>query len=284
MSALRVLALALIPALVATVTRPVARPVGREATAPPIVTITAREYAFDAPDSIASGPTTFRLVSKGKQQHFVGLVKIESPHTLADYRRNLDSPHAEPWLTSVGGVGTIPPGAVAATTLDLAPGLYAMVCDMEDPHGTPHFKRGMLRALVVLPKRNDAAMPEPDVTLHLTDYAFTLSTPLTAGSHLVGVRSEGTQPHMVLIWRLYPGKSGADVVRWMDDTSSTAPSPVTLIGGTPDLDPGRNAQLVLQLEPGKYVLICLVDDVRDHKPHYAHGMVRELVVGTANAQ
>jgi hypothetical protein len=37
--------------------------------------------------------------------------------------------------------------------------------------------------------------------------------------------------------------------------------------------------LVLDLVPGRYMLICLVDDIHDHKPHYAHGMVREVLIG-----
>ncbi len=46
-----------------------------------------------------------------------------SPHTLTDYRRvlTLDSP--PPWVIAAGGVGTISPGGVATTTLDLEPGL-----------------------------------------------------------------------------------------------------------------------------------------------------------------
>jgi hypothetical protein len=248
-----------------------------EAKAPPVVTVTAREYAFDAPDSIEAGPTTFRLVSKGREEHFVGLVRIAAPHTVEEFKRTLTSSAPTPWISGVGGVGTLEPGGTGTTTLDLPPGLYAMLCDMEDPHGTPHMLEGMVHALKVLPTHNGATMPAADDTITLADYAFSLSAPLGPGDHVIEVKNLGPQPHMVLIWRLHPGKSAGDILRWMKQSTDSG-TPITLDGGTPDLAPGLSAQLVVHLEESHYALICLVDDVHDHQPHFVHGMLSEIAV------
>ena len=245
---------------------------------PPVVTFTAREYAFVGPDSIESGPTTFRLVSAGHEQHFLGLVRILSPHTFDDYRRILTLNPPPPWVIAVGGVGTISPGGIAMTTLDLEPGLYVMLCDMQDARGTFHMMEGMLRPLTVLPRRNGAVMPTPDVEFVLTEFAFSAPAKLHAGPHIVRVRNVGAQPHMALVWRLLPGASASSVVHWMD-TPSDLSQPVALVGGVPPLAPGREAQLLLHLEVGHYLLICLVDDdAHDHKAHYDKGMVSEFTV------
>ena len=244
----------------------------------PVVTITAREFAFDAPDTISAGPTTIRLVSRGRQQHFVQFVKLPGGRTSEDFVRALVAHEATPWAMSVGGVGTIPAGGTAAVTIDLKPGRYVLVCDMPDTDGTPHFAKGMARPLTVVEGASAAAMPIADVVLDLTDYAFTLSKPLSAGTRVVSVRNAGSQPHMALLWKLHLGKSAADVVRWMN-TTGPAVDPVTLMGGVPDLDRGQSAELLLDLAPGRYVFICLVDDIHDHTPHYAHGMVREVLIG-----
>jgi uncharacterized cupredoxin-like copper-binding protein len=244
----------------------------------PVITITAREFAFDAPDSIPAGPTTIRLVSRGRQQHFVQFVKLSGGHTSADYLRASLAAEATPWALSVGGVGTISAGGSATVTIDLKPGRYVLLCDISDTDGTPHFAKGMLRPLTVVEGAPAAAMPTPDVVLGLTDYAFTLSKPLSAATHVISVRNAGSQPHMALLWQLHQGKSVADVIRWMSTTGPAA-DPVTLMGGVPDLAPGQSVELVLDLVPGRYVLICLVDDIHDHKPHFAHGMVREVQVG-----
>jgi hypothetical protein len=244
----------------------------------PVVTITAREFAYDAPDSISAGPTTIKLVSRGRQEHFVQFVKLSGGRTPADFTRASIAHEATPWAMSVGGVGTISPGGTAAVTIDLKPGRYVMLCDISDTDGTPHFAKGMIRPLTVVEGWPAAAMPIPDVVLDLADYAFTLSKPLSVGTHVVSVRNAGAQPHMALLWQLHQGKSVADVVRWMD-TTGPAVAPVTLMGGVPDLDRGQSVELVLDLVPGRYMLICLVDDIHDHKPHYAHGMVREVLIG-----
>lgn len=244
----------------------------------PVVTITAREFAFDAPDSIPAGPTTIRLVSRGRQEHFVQFVKLSAGHTSADYVRASMAHEATPWAMSVGGVGTIPAGGTAAVTIDFRPGRYVLLCDISDTDGTPHFAKGMARPLTVVEGPSATVMPVPDVELELTDYAFTLSKPLRVSTHVVGVHNAGSQPHMALLWQLHDGKSVADVIRWMN-TTGPAVDPVTLIGGVPDLDPGQSAELVLDLVPARYVLICLVDDIHDHKPHFMHGMVHEVLIG-----
>lgn len=251
--------------------------------APPVVTVTAREYAFDVPDSIPSGPTTIRLVSKGREQHFVWIARIASPHTLAEYKGTLGAPGTPSWITPVGGVGTLEPGGIAAATIDLAPGLYVLSCDMTNHEGTPHLKLGMLRTIVVTKTGNGAAMPAADLALSLTDFAFTLPPTLRAGDHVVAVRNAGSLPHMALLWRLHRGKSATDVARWLEASGDPGPAPVTLVGGTPDLAPGRQLELPLRLEPGAYLFICLVDDGPGQRAHYQRGMIREITVTGAAA-
>jgi hypothetical protein len=53
---------------------------------PPIVRIIAREYAFDAPDSIDAGPTTIRLESRGREEHFVQPMRIVGAELRLDSR------------------------------------------------------------------------------------------------------------------------------------------------------------------------------------------------------
>ena len=45
------------------------------AAGPSLITITATDYAFGVPDTIAAGLTTFRLVNQGKELHHANLVR-----------------------------------------------------------------------------------------------------------------------------------------------------------------------------------------------------------------
>jgi hypothetical protein len=60
---------------------------GEEPRAPKVVTITARDFAFDAPDTLTAGLTTIRLVNQGPDLHHVQLIRLEGGHRLADMQK-----------------------------------------------------------------------------------------------------------------------------------------------------------------------------------------------------
>src|SRR5437879_13819283 len=71
---------------------------------PNIVTITATDYAFGAPDTIPTGLTTLRLVNVGREPHQAGLVRIDSGKTAAEARSAMLAPGAPPsWAGVIGG-------------------------------------------------------------------------------------------------------------------------------------------------------------------------------------
>lgn len=250
--------------------------------APPVVNITATEYAFTAPDTIQGGLTTLHLVDEGKELHHVQLIKLDSGKTMADFEKAMkgmkpNSPLPS-WAHEAGGVNAPRPGGgEASATLTLDPGTYAMVCLIPDANGVPHVMKGMVRPLTVVPATGPAPTePKADVTMKLADYSFTLSTPLTAGTHTIRVENDGAQPHEVEIVRLAPGKSAADMAVWVD--RQYGPPPGEPLGGVPAIPVGAHADITENFTPGNYALLCFVPDVKDGKPHAAHGMVKQISV------
>lgn len=45
--------------------------------APAVVTVTAKDYSYEAPDTITAGMTTLRLVNQGKELHHIQLVRLD---------------------------------------------------------------------------------------------------------------------------------------------------------------------------------------------------------------
>lgn len=250
--------------------------------AAPVVNITATEYAFSAPDTIQGGLTTLHLVDAGKELHHVQLIKLTDGKTPADFAKAMkrmkpNSPLPS-WAQLAGGVNAPRPGGgEASTTLTVDPGTYVMVCVIPDANGVPHIMKGMVRPLTVVPATGPAPTePKADVTMKLADYSFTLSTPLTAGSHTIRVENDGAQPHEVEIVRLAPGKSAADVAVWVDH--QYGPPPGEPLGGVPAIPVGTHAYVTFDFTPGQYALLCFVPDIKDGKPHAAHGMVKQISV------
>jgi hypothetical protein len=244
-----------------------------------VVTVVAREYAFDMPASIPAGLTSFVLRDAGAQPHHLMLFRLNGGRTLSDAFHALTISGALPsWMHPVGGPNTpAPGGGVSNATLILEPGDYIVFCMVPSPDGAPHFAKGMARGLTVRPSSHaQPAIPAGDITITMRDYSFDFSTPPTRGHHTITVTNAGRQSHELILSRLAPGKTSRDFVRWIE-TQDGSP-PVIPVGGTTDLPPGGTILLEVDLEPGSYSLLCRVRDAKDGRPHDAHGMSRDFLV------
>jgi hypothetical protein len=253
----------------------------------PVVTVHANEFAFIAPASIAAGTTTFRLVNDGKEVHQISILQLAKGKTLADYAAALKANQPAPWAVGVGGPNAAGPGQTIDATLTLDAGNYILVCWVPSPGApVPHVAKGMIKPLTVAAAggvtqagASTTYLPEtaPDVHLELSEYAFKLSKPLTAGKHTIHVMNTGAQEHEAVIMKLAPGKTMKDADAWFE-SGMKGPPPIESSPGMAGLGKGRTGSFATNLAPGRYGLICYIPDAKDGKPHSMHGMVQEFTV------
>ena len=256
------------------------RPKPAAPTGPNVVTITATEYAFGAPDTIPAGLTTLRMLNPGREPHQAFLAGGQGK-SFAELEAAMmkEGPLPE-WLTIPIGAGVVVSGDSSIVTANLPPGNYLILCFIPSLDGTPHVAKGMSRRIVVTAAAAGAvAAPEPkaDVTITLNDYSFVTSTPLTAGTHTIRVENSGPQLHELTIERLAPGKTVADFRQWVAGGMRGTP-PVESVGGFAGLDKGKVGWVTITLTPGNYLLNCYVPDAKDGKPHFVHGMVQQITI------
>ena len=265
--------------LAAACGRAEATPAKEMATEPRVVTVVARDFAFEAPDRVAAGLVTFRLENRGQALHHMQLVRLDGGKTLQDVYAALQAGGPPPtWMHEAGGPNAPDPGSDANATVLLQPGTYAILCFVDIPDHVPHVMKGMAKQITVTPALAPAAMAAPtgDVTLTLNDYSFTLSKPLAAGTHTLRVRNAAAQAHEVELIRLAPGKTVDDLMAWMQ--SMHGPPPASAIGGIAGMEQGTVQSFTADFTPGTYVMICFVPDAGDGKPHFMHGMVHAFTV------
>jgi plastocyanin len=241
--------------------------------------VTSYEYTFQAPDSIAAGVVTVRLVNHGKVGHQASLARLDDSTSLIRVMRSLvENRKRTTGIRWVGGVESARSGDSSETTLALEPGRYVIVCAY-DEEGHPHMSRGMLRALTVTgaaEPRGDSALPLTPVTIRLSDYRISLSGPLHAGRQLVRVENAGAGRHHLIFSRFTGNATMAQLDQW--DGKST-PAPVEDIsGGAAIMSPGEASVIALNLRPGRYALACILNDTAGSKPHFMLGMEREVIV------
>jgi hypothetical protein len=251
-------------------------------TAPNVVNITASEYKFEMPDQIPAGLTKFVLNDAGKEIHHASIIKLDSGKTYDDFVNAVKAmkPGTAPagWVVPEGGPNAVAPQGSTSITTVMDPGNYAIVCWVPDAKGIPHLMSGMGKALTVTPNATaNTTEPASDVTLTLKDYQFDLSTPLTAGKHTIKIETAPGQPHELTLFMLMPGKKASDVTKFIE-TGMKGPPPAMPLGGVAGVASGHPSFFDVDLKPGNYALICFLEDAKDGKPHYMHGMTQEITI------
>ena len=255
-------------------------PTGQAAnTAATTVSVTARDFAFDAPAQVPAGAVTLQLQNHGKEVHQAMLVKLDQGKTGADLAAAMKQ-HGPPpaWIKWLGGPNAAAPGGQVNATSVLEPGNYAYLCLIPSPDGVMHLAKGMVRTFEVTAAPAGAApsLPETDVTIRLKDYDFESSQPLAAGKQRIMVENTGPQSHELVLVKLAPGKKIEDFATWA--MSMKGPPPAMPVGGVGALENGMRATFVVDLTAGDYGMICFIPDTRDGKMHLAHGMMKNLKV------
>jgi uncharacterized cupredoxin-like copper-binding protein len=253
-----------------------------------VVTIVATDYAFGTPDTIPAGLTTFRMVNQGREPHQA--VMYGAPgKTFAELEAVVmpKGSDAEWWHaflaihpTFPAGVGAVIGPDTSVITANLTPGNYVIACFIPSPDGKWHVQKGMYRRLVVVPAAagaTAAAEPRSDLTVTLSDYAFTTSAPVTAGTHTIRIENTGPQVHELTVERLAPGKTLADWQRWAQGGMKGQPVSVP-VGGFTGPDQGEVGWVTLRFTPGDYLFLCYVPDAKDGAPHLMHGMVKQVTI------
>jgi uncharacterized cupredoxin-like copper-binding protein len=253
------------------------------APAPSVLTVTATDFAFDAPESVPAGTTTIRMVNNGRGIHHVQVLQLLEGKTYADleaaFKAMTPASTMPGWIRFIGGPLPVAPGAPSDATVPLDAGNYALVCLVDIPDHVPHFAKGMMRPLMVTSPAVAVTPPAADVNVTLSDYAFAASPALSAGKHVLHVTNTAKQPHEIFLLRLDAGKTMQDMAKWATDFKG--PPPGTPMGGTAAISPGVAVDVPVDLTAGEYILICFVSDAKDGKAHVAHGMVQQITVGGA---
>lgn len=120
----------------------------------------------------------------------------------------------------------------------------------------------------------------PVFTVVAKDFSFDAPADVPAGITTIRLINQGLAMHHVVLMRLANGKTVADLAASMKHPGPL-PTWAVSVGGPNAPVPGGTSEATLLLEPGSYVLLCVIPSA-DQIPHFAKGMVSPLTV-TASA-
>ena len=244
------------------------------------LTFTAQEFSFTGPDRIDQGWRSVRLANQGRDIHQVLFLKMPPNKTAEDFRSAIEADWSQlpSWIQRAGGVNSVAPGREAQAVILLEPGDYVVICGIPDVRGRPHVLHGMMRSLRVTPSVKPATHPpDADGTITAQEFSFSSSAPLRVGTQTVRMRNVGRQAHEIVFVQLAPGATTQD---FLDSFVPGNPNNQAgrHIGGLTGLAPGQEAFFSVDLQPGRYGLICFLSDPVTRAPHFAHGMLLDMDV------
>lgn len=257
------------------------------AVAGSMVEVEIFDFGFDAPETIASGWSTFRVRNSGEQEHFMLLWKLPEGATFEDWKAEVVTAFDEPmtryeageldqegmfeallegipdWFFDAepaGGVALLSPGEAGQSTVDLAPGTYVMECYVRAPDGQFHGMLGMIREMTVTDATTGAEAPGADVDLAIANDGITIDGEFVRGEQTVRVTvteaPEGLLGHDAHLVKLDDETELDEVITWMDWVDAyRSPGPDRFLGGAEDLPEGGTAYVTVDLEPGEYAWV-----------------------------
>ena len=246
----------------------------------PEVTITAHDYSFDLPAQIPAGYVDVTIDNQGKEDHQAQLVKLGSL-SFDEFKSSDDITKVPADTVFVGGPNEAVPGKSTTATLKLDPGKYAVVCFIPSPKdGKPHEAKGMVKQVEVVESDESVeTAPVADSTIELSEFTFIVPDDFD-GKGVVDITNVGNQIHELVMVKLSDGKTATDAAKYFGAPKGTPPfTTIPGVGGIVGLSSKQHAWLTMDLDPGKYALICFFPDPnKGGQPHVLEGMLKEVTI------
>jgi hypothetical protein len=117
----------------------------------------------------------------------------------------------------------------------------------------------------------------PEITIKATEYAFEAPDRLEAGLISISLENAGQEAHEAQFVRLNDGVTLEQFKAALENGVEATLPLITLAGGVTTTPAGQQAQVVLSLTEGRYVLASFVS-ADDEVPNAAKGMLKAITV------
>ena len=230
---------------------------------------------------VEGGVVTIDFTNQGKVPADFQLVRVDGNQTVDDVLKitNSDSEGTPipTWLHGAGGSGGIKPGQTTQSSQVLPEGKYYALAS---PEGEDENAKPSTVAFEVS-GGGEGELAATDATITALEYNFQTSG-LKTGKNTITFDNTGKELHHVIAAPILPGKTLEDVKKFASsDGPPSGPPPIDFDNGfsTAVIDGGVKQVTQLDLKkPGKYALLCFIQDRAGGPPHVAKGMLAETTV------
>lgn len=228
------------------------------------------------PSGADTGIAKITLENKTDGEGDMQLIRVDGDHSTEEVIKGLESAmkgRAFPeWFFGGGGVGIVPAGESATVTQVLKPGTYYGI---DTEAGKP--QADAIAVIDVSGEESDEELEEGDGTVTAIEYGFEADE-LPAGEVEIDFENSGDEPHHLIAAPLKGDATAADVEQAIKSEKGQPPIDEAGTQNTAVLEGGEGQVVTLDLEPGRYALLCFISDRQGGPPHALKGMVDEVEV------
>ena len=128
-----------------------------------------------------------------------------------------------------------------------------------------------------------AAAETPNVvTITAADFSFDLPKQIPAGRTEIVLENSGAETHQAALVRLADGATAEQFLGALAADFGSAAQYGTFVAGPNEAVPAGSNSVVSDLEPGNYLVLCLIPSPADGTPHVIKGMQAPLQVVEAD--
>ena len=227
-----------------------------------------------ASPTLVAGLVTLRLELKGSKRRDLVIRRIPAGLAPEVFVRGAAGRNEGWFAQSSFGGPAVPRDSTSNATavVDLRPGNYALVSYEVDTFGRPRGDKYLWRvvtalaASVLIPAR----FSHPDITVRIKDTRIEILGGARAGPRIIQVENAGARAHELIVGRLKPGKTIADVQHWKREKGEE--SPLIYVGGVTPIATAVTAQTRLVLQSGTYVVLCAMRGEHARAPDHELGV------------
>jgi hypothetical protein len=225
-------------------------------------------FRYRAPKTVQGGLVEMRLRNAGKSAHKAQLWRVGAGHSVKE-AVHVGIPRPR-WLIFVGGVPLTRPRGTGKAVQRLLPGIYYVT--------GAGGERGTRATFRVTGRASAARLPAPASGITAVDYSYRFKD-LQAGDTALEFANTGKEPHHAYFAPMQAGRTLREVLNFVQG-KLPGPPPVDQerVRETPILEGGQRQVTRLDLQSGRYAVLCFVSDREGGPPHIRKGMALEVKV------
>jgi hypothetical protein len=263
------------------------------------IMIIATDFAFGMPRHVQAGLVTMTLLNEGEKDHAAQIIRLNDGVLVPDVTTALQDGLGSSFslVSLMGGPGHTPSGGHQTVVQELSPGKHMVIDTVVNEQGIPQFLTGIPRPFDVVESADFEEEPTAVEEIRMLDFSIEgFPAELTTGRHVWRVTTEGQEPHELGFRSLDKGVTADMVIDMIEAYAAGTPEvaspfdaltfmtglPLANAGGIQAMDPGSTGWMVVDLEPGEYLAVCMVPSPdNDWAPHASLGMMQGFTVTAA---